>query len=524
MISEVQEQWPQVREPANIQSSALEAAANSIILTDRTGKVLFANKAFCAMTGYTLEEILGQTPRFLRSGRHDANFFAKLWNTILSGRVWQGELVNRRKNGTLYNEEMTVTPIRDSTGEITHFLAVKEDITQRKKFKEQLHHVQKMEAIGQLAGGVAHDFNNLLTVIHGNVELVLMDESQLNEENRLCLQQVAEATERAGNLTRQLLAFGRKQDIQFQALNLNHVIANFTKMLKRVIGEHITLQCCYAEDLLPVKADVGMIEQILINLLVNARDAMPEGGSIIVTTETIPVDAAYVETHLEARPGKFVCVAVSDTGTGINPEHMPRIFEPFFTTKEAGKGTGLGLATVYGIVKQHQGWVEVSSQPEIGTTFKIFLPTDDSIEPKIMAAQKKATPPGGNEKILVVEDDADVRMVTRDVLEESGYQVWDAPNGVEALKIWQSEASEVDLLLTDVVMPGGLNGRELADRLREKQPKLKVILMSGYSHERLGKIHPQSIHPQSHILHKPFSLENLTETVRNCLDSAHPNG
>ncbi len=519
MMPQIHEQGPQVEEQAHIQSSALEGAANSIILTDKTGKILFANKAFCAMTGYTPEEILGKTPNLFRSGKHDDAFFAKLWNTILAGRVWQGELINRRKNGILYNEEMTITPIREANGEITHFIAVKEDITQRKKFKEQLHHVQKMEAIGHLAGGVAHDFNNLLTVIHGNTQLVLMDESQLKEENRQCLQQVTEATERAGNLTRQLLAFGRKSDIQFQPLNLNDVIGNFTKMLKRVIGEHITMQCVYAKGLPAIDADVGMIEQVLINLIVNARDAMPDGGSIAITTEAVHIDDTFVGTHPEARPGEFVCITVSDTGTGIYPEYLPRIFEPFFTTKEAGKGTGLGLATVYGIVKQHQGWIEVSSLVGDGTTFKIYLPANASVELKVSKPQKKASPAGGHEKILLVEDDADVRLVARDVLEVSGYQIWEAANGLDALEIWKANDAKMDLLLTDVIMPGGLNGRELADRLRKDQPGLKVILMSGYSADRLGKIQPHS-----HILHKPFSLENLTESVRQCLDTPKLSG
>ena len=502
-------------EQVRVQSSALEAVANGIILTDPAGKILFANKAFCAMTGYALEEILGKTPGFLNSGKHDADFFRALWNTILTGRVWQGELINQRKDGTFYNEEMTITPIQGTNGGISHFIAVKQDITKRKQFKEQLHQARKMEAIGQLAGGIAHDFNNLLTVIHGNVQLVLMDESQLKEENRQCLKQVIDATERAGNLTRQLLAFGRKQVIQFQPLNLNDVIGNFTKMLKRVIGEHVVLQCCYAEDLPSVDADIGMIEQILINLIVNARDAMPQGGSIVITTEAISIDASRVDSHPEAQPGEFVCITVGDTGTGIYPEYLPRIFEPFFTTKEAGKGTGLGLATVYGIVKQHQGWIEVSSQLGSGTTFKIFLPAGAPGVKQKLVPQMKASPAVGHEKILLVEDDADVRMVARDVLEASGYQIWEASNGLEALNVWKTNASQIDLLLTDVIMPGGLNGRELSDRLRRERPGLKVILMTGYSPDLMVKIQPQS-----HILTKPFSMEGLTETVRNCLDTA----
>ena len=508
-----------VEEQVRVQSSALEAVANGIMLTDAAGKILFGNRAFCAMTGYALEEILGKTPGFLNSGEHDADFFRALWNTILTGRVWQGELINRRRDGTLYNEEMTITPIQKSNGEISHFIAVKQDITKRKQRKEQLHQARKMEAIGQLAGGIAHDFNNLLTVIHGNVQLVLMDENQLKEETRHCLKQIINATESAADLTRQLLAFGRKQAVQFQLLNLNLIIGNFTKMLKRVIGEHIALRCRCAEALPFVNADIGMIEQILLNLIVNARDAMPQGGSIVITSEAVSINASQAETHPEAQTGEFVCIAVSDTGTGIYPEYLPRIFEPFFTTKEAGKGTGFGLATVYGIVKQHRGWIEVSSQVGKGTTFKVFLPASASAAAKKSTPQMKAIPVGRHEKILLVEDDADVRMVTRGFLEGSGYQILEASNGLEALNVWKTNASQIDLLLTDFIMPGGLNGWELADRLRGERPSLKVILMSGYNSDLPGKIQPHS-----HILPKPFSLESLTETVRNCLDMAHPAG
>jgi len=320
-------------------------------------------------------------------------------------------------------------------------------------------------------------------------------------------------------LTRQLLAFGRKQVIQFQPLNLNHVISSFTKMLKRVIGEHIALKCTCADELPSVNADVGMIEQMLLNLIVNARDAMPQGGSIVITTEAVSVDASYAETHPEAQTGKFVCIAVSDTGTGIYPEYLPRIFEPFFTTKEAGKGTGFGLATVYGIVKQHQGWIEVASQVGNGTTFKIFLPATFAVAAKKTVPPRKAIHAGRREKILLVEDDADVRTVTRGVLEGSGYQIWEAANGLEALNVWKTNASQIDLLLTDIVMPGGLNGRELAERLSGERPDLKVILMSGYNSDL-----PVKIQPHSHILPKPFSLESLTETVRSCLDASHPTG
>ena len=515
MTSAEQKEQQQAVQRGRIHSNALEAAAHGIILTDTAGKILFANRAFCNMTGYASEEILGQTPSFLKSGEHDAGFFRSLWETILSGRVWQGELINRRKDGTLYPEEMTITPIRGGKGEISHFFAIKQDITGRKQFRERWQQVREMEAIGKFAWSIAQDFTNLITVIHGNAELLLADEGQPKSESRQRLKQIADATEHAADLTRQLLAIGRRQIVQMKPLDLNHVISSYTQMLNRVIGKPVTLSCLFAENLPSVNADVGTIEQVLMSLIVNARDAMPNGGSIDITTEAINFEASHVEEHLEARPGEFVCITISDSGTGIYPEYLPRIFEPFFTTKQSGPGVGLGLATVYGIVKQHQGWIEVSSQIGRGTTVRIFLPANprDAAKPTIPRA--KALRPTGRGNILLVDDNKDVRMVARDALEESGYHIWEAANSVEALNLWKTKASTIDLLLTDVIMPGGPNGRELADHLREEKPGLKVVLMTSYSLERMEKIEPHS-----HILPKPFSLESLTKTVRDCLDTA----
>ena len=344
------------------------------------------------MTGHDLKEVPGQTTRFVESDKCEADFSQELWKTILAGRAWHGELISRRKDGTLYNEEMTITPLRESNGEVSHFIAVKQDITKCKRLEEQLHRAQQMEVMSQFAGSIAHDFNNLLTVIHDHAKSMLTDESKLSEQNRQQLKQVITAAENAANLTRQLLAFGRKQAVQFQPSDLNRVISNFTPSLNRLAGPQIVLQCHYARDLPAVNADVGLIEPVLANLIANAREAMPQGGQIFIATESISIDAAYVETHSEARPGEFVCLTVSDTGTGIYPEYLPRIFEPFFTTKEAGKGAGLGLATVYGIVKQHYGWVAVSSQLGKGTVFKIFLPVDASVMAKILIPRTKRAP------------------------------------------------------------------------------------------------------------------------------------
>jgi PAS domain S-box-containing protein len=507
-------EYLKVEKQVRIQASALEAAANGIIITDKAGKILFANQAFYDMTGYLTEEVMGRTTRFLKSDRHDDAFFQGMWATISGGQIWRGEIINRRKDGTLFHEEMAITPIWGDGQVISHYVAIKQDVTKRKQLEEQLHQAQKMEAMGQLAGGVAHDFNNLLMVICGNTDLVLNSGDQLGEESRQCLQQVNVATERAASLIRQLLTFSRKQVIQFQPLDINQAIANLTKMLNRIIGENIVLKCAYADNLPFIHADIGMIEQVFVNLIINARDAMPEGGSLSITTGTASFDEDHVEMHPEARPGEFVWVTVADTGTGILPEHMSRIFEPFFTTKQVGKGTGLGLASVYGILKQHQGWIEATSTPGKGTTFKTFLPAyHDNIKEPVQTPKKRSA--GGCERILLVEDDSDVRMFVRYVLEKSGYQICDAVDGVEALKVWKENAAQFDILLSDIVMPGGLNGRQLAEELKRECPELKVILMSGYSSEIAGKNQPYS-----HFLQKPCSMEALTETVRKCLDEA----
>jgi CheY-like chemotaxis protein len=372
--------------------------------------------------------------------------------------------------------------------------------------------------VGQLAGGVAHDFNNMLAVIRGNAELLLMDVEQYPADARDSLKQVVEASERAANLTRQLLAFSRKQVMQSQPLVLNEVIANLTKMLSRVIGEHIDLQCHFAAPLPHIQADSGMMEQVILNLVVNARDAMSAGGQLRVATAHSQLDEAHARVNPGARAGDFVCLSVSDTGTGIAPENLTRIFEPFFTTKEAGKGTGLGLATVYGIVQQHQGWVEVSSQLGEGTTFRVFLPAIAAPVQSAAASQAATAVGGGTETILLVEDEHSVRITTRRVLESKGYTVREATSAQEAVELWQGHAGEIALLLTDIIMPGGMSGRDLAERLWGQKPGLKVIFMSGYSADVLGKNTEFIRRTKSHFLQKPCSSRVILETVRQSLD------
>lgn len=391
------------------------------------------------------------------------------------------------------------------------------DITDRQQLEAQLRHSQKLESVGRLAAGIAHDFNNVLTVIQGHNGL-LGSECAAMPAMSDSIQQIARASERGRKLTSQLLAFSRRNVLQPEKLDLNEVLTSMSSLLNRTLGEDIAYQFNYATDLPPIHGDRGLIEQIVMNVAVNARDAMPRGGQLVITTSQTDIDSTYVERHpLEARAGHFICLSITDTGAGMDSVTLSRIFEPFFTTKEFGKGTGLGLATVYGIAKQHQGWVEVQSQVGQGTTFKIFLPPDHRAGAKPVAPPTETKIPGGTETILVVEDEAPVRWIVKDVLSKYGYKVVEAGNGVEALALWHQHHSDIALLLTDMVMPVGLSGQELAEKFTHQKPGLKVIFISGYSPQAAGK--GFSMVDGLSFLQKPFDGPQLASAVRRCLDS-----
>ncbi len=391
------------------------------------------------------------------------------------------------------------------------------DITEMQTLEAQFRHAQKLESVGQLAAGVAHDFNNILTVIQGYADLL---QGRYDGDAALTspLKQISNATRRASALTRQLLMFSRKQVLQPKIIDLNSVLRNLSNMLTRLLGEDIAFEAKYAPSLPALEADTGMLEQVIMNLAVNSRDAMPKGGQLLIATSSLEVDAAYVQQHPDSRTGHAVRLSVTDTGSGMDRKTMERIFEPFFSTKEVGKGTGLGLATVYGIVKQHQGWIEVKSEVGVGTTFEIYIPASRSGE--VAVSDVPATPAqmvkGAKETVLLVEDEPILREWVKEVLQECNYQILEAGSGVEALKAWDEHNGNISLLLTDMVMPEGMTGRDLARQLRIRQPTLKVIYTSGYSSEIMGSDSEFSDGP---FLPKPYSAPQLAQMVRDCLDA-----
>jgi two-component system, cell cycle sensor histidine kinase and response regulator CckA len=364
-----------------------------------------------------------------------------------------------------------------------------------------------------LASGVAHDFNNVLAVIQGLASMVKETEG-LDPDTLEAAGQMVEAAERGAGLTRQLLAFSRKQLVQPRELDLNEIITNFTRMLTRMVGVDVTVEVKCAPQLPLIRADVVMMQQVLMNLAINARDAMPKGGSITIETKPVTLIVGDPELEADAAPGTYVCLSVSDTGTGIPARLLPKIFEPFFTTKEPGKGTGLGLATVHSIAKQHGGWIRLHSQEGRGTTFRIFLPA--LVSPRSHSSPAALTASKGKETILIVEDEAPLRSLVRTVLRRQGYEVLEADSGAAALVVWEKHRDQIDLLLTDMVMPGGMSGKELAERLRETAPQLKVIYNSAYSADIFSK--EMSVEEGVNFLQKPYSLRVLGQTVRKLLD------
>ncbi len=623
----------------------LKVVSAGVVVTDRDGTIRWVNPAFTTITGYPAAEALGKTPRILKSDEQDRAFYEDLWRTILSGRPWRGELVNRRKDGGLYIEDQTIAPITNAAGDITHFVGIKHDITERKRteealrqseerfrslvesapeailiqtqgrfaylnpsalrlfgaasaaeivgtpafdrihpdyravvreriqsineqrntaaplkekylrldgtavdvevaavpftyegqngafvfvrditeqtrveqerahLEEQLRQSQRLESTGRLAGGVAHEFNNLLTVINGYSDLLL---GRLNESDplRAHVEQIRTAGQRAATLTQQLLAFSRRQVTQPRPLDLNTVVGDAAEMLQLRVGSNIELVTILDPSLGLVMLDSSQMHEVLIHLVVNARDAMPAGGKLTIETANVELGFGYATEHPEVEPGPYVLLAVTDTGAGMDEETRKQVFEPFYSTKGKAEGAGLGLATVYGIVRQNGGWIWVYSEPGRGTTFKVYLPGIDRGTAIGDATQRASTPLRGTETILVVEDQKDVRQLTTEILSTHGYRILEAGHGGEALRLVEGFAGRIDLVVTDVVMPG-MTGKELAAALKSVRPDIKVLYTSGYTDNVITQ--SGMLDPDVAYIPKPFTPDSLAAKVREVL-------
>lgn len=510
-------QWEELR----LLKKALDSAAHGVMITDRSGGIRWVNAAFTEITGYSLHDALERSPGSLfRSGEQNAEFYQDLWRTILRGEVWQGQLLNQRKDGTVRSERETITPVRDSSGAITHFIAVKEDLSDRDELLLQLRQAQKMESIGRLASGVAHDFNNLLTVIRGHAEMALGELPEGSPEAN-DVRGLLKGVERAAGLSRQLLAVSRNQRPDQQVLDLGGTVASMESLLRGLLPAHVEVHLDTGSDPTPIWADTVQLHQVLLNLAANAGDAISGGGGVTfsVGRRTIsPEEAAALPWEVD--PGPYAELVVTDTGEGMSPEIRDRIFEPFFSTKGEKEGTGLGLSIVFGIVKQCDGHIMAESEPGEGTSFRILFPMisgeapgEEDAPAAETGVRGSAPQVKGSGTLLLVEDEDAIQRVVRRTLERAGYEVLVASDARTGLEMARRARSEIDLVISDVVMPG-LGGAELVDGLRESVPDCPLILMSGYSEGELPEGVAQTA---TAFLAKPFSPEDLAESVLRAL-------
>jgi two-component system cell cycle sensor histidine kinase/response regulator CckA len=500
-------------------SCAVEQSADAIFVTNREGIIEYVNPAFETLTGYSQQEVTGQTPAMLKSGQQAPVLYRELWETIRSGDICRSILVNRKKNGELYYVDESTSPILDAEGSITSFVSNSRDFTERLRVEAKLLQSQKMDAIGRLAGGVAHDFNNLLTIITSYSELAL-DSVVPGSPTQARIQEILSAAHRAADLTRQLLAFGRKQPQALRVAELNPVVGGIVKTLHRLIGEDIELIFIPGVGLGRVRLDPVQIEQILMNLAANSRDAMLQGGSCTIETSNVQLDEQYIDRKRAFIPtGRYAVLTVTDTGTGIPADHLSHVFEPFYTTKPSGKGTGLGLATVYGIVKQNHGFVWVYSEPGMGTSFKIYLPCVQD-QPAAMEIQDRSAEAilRGTETVLLVEDEEALRRAAAEFLSLRGYNVLEARDGRDALSITKNHGSTIHLAVTDVVMPH-MSGGQLAKELGTLRPETRVLFVSGYPGQTV--LDHKVVDVENNFLQKPFTLRQLASKVRTVLDYSH---
>lgn len=493
---------------------AVEHTAESVIITDTAGKILYVNPAFEKTTGYRKQEVLGKEVSLLESGYHSRDFFDDVWKTLRNGQTWTGRFFNRKKDGTVFTEEVSISPVFSPAGEIINFIFTQRDVTYQTELEQQLLQSQKMEAVGQLAGGIAHDFNNILQAMMGYCEILRETIDEEGESSEF-VDEIKKGAEKAAALTRQLLTFSRREEIRPKDLDLNEVIRDMLKLVGRTIGEQIEIVTRFYDGELPINGDPGSIEQVLMNLCVNARDAMPDGGKLILETSLIHSKRRYDSAHSTMEEGYYAVLTITDTGCGIEPALQSQIFEPFFTTKEVGKGTGLGLATAYAIVNQHSGYISVESEKDKGSTFSVYLPLAEADLAEKAAEALAPALEGGKETILLAEDNPEVRRLANLILQNAGYSVIQAADGEKAIDRIRDKSSEIDLAVIDVVMPKR-SGKEVLEYYRRIRPSGKVLLVSGYS---VGDMDVSNFSgKQVSFISKPFGSESLLRAVRKLLD------
>ena len=496
-------------------SAAIEQSPETVVITDLNGDIQYVNPAFEKSTGYTREEAIGKNTSVLKSEKHQDEFYQDMWSTLTAGNIWEGRIINRKKDGTLYTEEASIAPVRGGDGEITNYVAVKRDITQELVRNEQLKQAQKMEAVGQLAGGIAHDFNNILQAILGFSELLMLSLDETATEERESVFEIQNAAKHAAELTRQLLAFSRKEQGSLEQADLNRIIQNTKSFINSIIGENIKLSIELNPEPLPVRADSRQLERAILNIAINARDAMPNGGSLLMETKIAIFAEETAATNPKIKAGEFACLSITDTGTGIPKEIVERIFDPFFSTKAPGKGTGLGLAALYGIVQEHHGWINVYSEIDKGTAFSIYLPlysnapkTQQDERPNNIPVEKS----GHEQPILLVEDDQAIRSMVHGILIKAGYNITCASSAEDAEQLFNEHNGNFSLLISDYILPQK-TGEELAETLTRINPELPVIICSGYSGERVNR---DSLEQKGfNFLVKPYSIGSLLNLVKN---------
>jgi PAS domain S-box-containing protein len=478
---------------------------------DTDGNIQYVNPAFEAITGYSRSEVFSQNITLLDSGHHDPSFFKQMWDCLKRGEIWRGRFINKRKDHSLYESEATISPVKNPAGEIIHYVSVQRDITREVQLEKQLRQAQKMEAIGTLAGGIAHDFNNLLLGIQGNISLSLLD---LESESPLFsnLKKIEQYVQSGVELTRQLLGFARGGKYEVQLIDINRLLKEQNLLFSRA-NKTVVIEDDFETDLWNVEADRDQIEQVILNIYMNAIHAMPHGGTIKVRTENITIEKERL-TPYRVKAGDYIKIMVADTGIGMDEKTRRKIFDPFFTTREMGRGKGLGLASVYGIIKNHEGFINVTSQTDQGTRLEIYLPA--SRRPAPLREQPDEILSHGYETVLLVDDEEMIIDVGRRMLEKLGYQTLTASNGYEAIEIYQSRAKDIGLVILDMVMPN-ISGGETFDRLRDINPAIKVILCSGYSID--GQASEILKRGCNAFIQKPFNLKTLSYHIRAVLNN-----